>query len=53
MKNSYIFFLQTKIARGDICYLTKIYFFELLTKAIRLLSGDHELTLIVPCPPYM
>ena len=23
----------------------------LVTKAIRLLSGDHEGTLIVPCPP--
>src|SRR5690606_358699 len=25
---------------------------ELLTKAMCLLSGDQELTLIVPCPPY-
>jgi hypothetical protein len=25
---------------------------ELLTKAMCLLSGDHELTLMVPCPPY-
>ena len=25
---------------------------ELLTKAIFLLSGDHEGVLIVPCPPY-
>jgi len=30
------------------------YFFpELLTKAMDLLSGDHEGTLIVPCPPYI
>jgi hypothetical protein len=26
--------------------------FVLLTKANLLLSGDHEGTLIVPCPPY-
>ena len=24
----------------------------LLTKAMRLLSGDHDGTFIVPCPPY-
>ena len=31
---------------------TSHYFPELLTNATDLLSGDHEGTLIVPCPPY-
>lgn len=35
--------------------LIVIFYFvipELLTNAICLLSGDHDGTLIVPCPPY-
>ena len=37
--------------KGDGGMSTCIYLPELLTKAMLLLSGDQEGTLIVPCPP--